>query len=730
MNRREFLATAAATGPVARLVAQTAPERGVPWYQRSRRRHFFDMHIPDTNSEFLTKVDPADIVRNLLLEKVTAVYYMFLSHTGLAYYKATVGQMHRGLEATGRDLIRELSDASHRAGLDVIAYYCLIYTNWYWEQHPEARVVDYAGRSERPVGLWRRHAGTVCPNNEAYREFVVAQLKEICQNYEFEGVWPDMTWWPTVCYCQTCQKRYDKELGGPIPRKVDWLDSVWVRFQRKRQEWLAEFARLVTSTIKEHKPGVTVVHQSGALADGDWINAASLAMAAETDWCSADTYSGREMQSYFDKTFYNLSRIKPWEHVQALEYPSMQEAVVSRSVEDLRCRAFQTFMNGGAMTFLEGLDPVGTLNRDNYARAGRVFGELEAYEPYGGGEFQQDVAIYRSYESPIPNHFAVSEVGEMPQFQAPPDEQPSEHLPACEAAARGLLENHLPFGVITRKDLANLGKYQIVLLPNLAMMHPEEAEAFRGYVLTGGSLYASKYTSLVTTDGRRQPDFLLADLFGASYQDETKDVVTYVEPVERHIGLFEPFRRQYPPTLRDSQAIIKAHDGAEVMATLTLPYTDPQGYEYANLLQNPPGIRTNHPSLILNRFGNGKVLYAAGPIEIWDYSTLRAIFGRLIKSLGTRPMHFTAQAPHAVELTVFHQPNARRLILHALNSQVELPNIPVDDVRVSVWLQGKQPRRVQLMPSGMDIKYGVRDDRVEFTLPRLETYRMCAISYA
>jgi len=687
------------------------------------------MHIPDTNPEFLSKVDPDEIVRNLLLEKATAVYYMYLSHTGLAYYKTTVGQMHRGLEATGRDLIRELSDASHRAGLDVIAYYCLIYTNWYWEQHPESRVVDYAGRSDRPVGLWRRHAGTVCPNNEAYREFVVTQLNEICQNYEFEGVWPDMTWWPTVCYCKTCQGRYDKEIGGSIPRKADWLNPVWVRFQRKRQEWLAEFARLVTSTIKQRKPGATVAHQSGALADGDWINAASLAMAAETDWCSADTYSGREMQSYFDKTFYNLSRIKPWEHVQALEYPSMQESVVSRTVEDLRCRAFQTFMNGGAMTFLEGLDPVGTLNRDNYVRAGHVFGELEPYEPYAGGEFLQDVAIYRSYESPIPNHFAVSENADQPQFQASADEQPSEHLPASEAAARSLLENHFPFGVITRKDLDSLGKYQIVLLPNLAMMHPEEAEAFRGFVNNGGSLYASKYTSLVTTEGKRQPDFQLADLFGASYQDETKDVVTYVEPVEKQVGLFEPFGRQYPPTLRDSQAIIKAHEGTEIMATVTLPYTDPQGYDYANLLQNPPGIRTHNPSLVLNRFGKGKVLYAAGTLEIWDYSTLRAIFGRLLKHLGTRPFHFTVQAPRAVELTLFHQSESRRLILHALNSQVELPNIPVDDVRVSAWMDGKQARRVQLVPSGMDIKYSVRDGRVEFTLPRLETYRMCAISY-
>jgi hypothetical protein len=45
---------------------------------------------------------------------------------------------------------------------------------------------------------------------------------------------------------------------------VDWLDEKWVAFQRKREEWLVEFATLATGTVREHKPAATVEHQASA----------------------------------------------------------------------------------------------------------------------------------------------------------------------------------------------------------------------------------------------------------------------------------------------------------------------------------------------------------------------------------------------------------------------------------------------------------------------------------
>ena len=71
-----------------------------------------------------------------------------------------------------------------------------------------------------------------------------------------------MTFWPGVCYCAPCRKRWADEIGGELPTTVNWLDEHWVAFARKREEWLGEFAAVCTSTVKQLKPNATVEHQS------------------------------------------------------------------------------------------------------------------------------------------------------------------------------------------------------------------------------------------------------------------------------------------------------------------------------------------------------------------------------------------------------------------------------------------------------------------------------------
>lgn len=715
-NNRKFLQPAL----LAPAESLTGAQAAVPWYRRSYRRHFFDMHIPDWNPEFLSRLDPEQLVDNLLAENVTAVYFMFLTHTGLAYYPTKVGRMHPNLH--GRDILRELIDAAHRKKLDVIAYYCLLFTDWYSNTHPESRAVSV----ETETGSSQQHTRPICPNNEAYRRFMVDQLTEICIDYSFEGVWPDMTWFPTVCYCQSCKKRYSEEIGGSIPVKVDWQDPVWVRFQRKRQDWLVEFAHLVTSTIRKLRPEVTVVHQSGQLAWGDWRMAGSAQLAAVTDWLSADLYYDRMTQSYFHKLFYSLSRLKPFEHVMGWNMPTMMEHVLVRTEEDLRCRTFSAFMNNGAMTFLESIDPLGTVNRDKYVAAGRVFRELEKFERFTGGEFRQDIAIYHSYDSPP----ASLSTFPHPASRSDGQEQslPGDHRAGCVAAARTLLQHHFPFGAISRLNLEQLPHYQLVILPNLVMMSDQEAAAFRQYVQNGGCLYASKFTSILTTDGRKLDNFLLSDVLGVSYTGETSQKVTYVEPRDAYKELFLPFKTGYPATLKDSQALVRLNPGAEVLATITLPYRSNEGGR-GTVLTDPPAPTTSHPSLVLNRYGKGCALYSAGAIENWDYDSQRALFAKLLRLMAPRLFSFQVEAPKPVEVTVLDQPDRNQSVIHLLNYQQELPNIPVEGIQIALRLDGKIPKDLVVIPDSQLVPFNIQGNFVEFVAPRLETYCMLVLSY-
>jgi hypothetical protein len=388
-------------------------------------------------------------------------------------------------------------------------------------------------------------------------------------------------------------------------------------------------------------------------------------------------------------------------------------------------------MNHGAPATIDAIDPLGTLNRDRYVRVAKIMHDIELYEPHIGGNPQQDVAIYYSYDA----LFDMADNGK-PMIQALYNFQPgkdfgspSAHRNGALATAHHLMDHNLPFSVITRKNLAELNRYQIVILPNMVIIHPDEIAAFRAYVEGGGSLYLSKQTSLVDYEGHLQGNFLLSDLAGVNYLGKTSELLTYVAPVADCASLFEPFNAQYPVTLRSTQIKVKVHPGTRTIATVTLPYTDPRGTPFAAILTDPPGSPTDYPAVVLNHYGKGKVLYAAGPLEIWDYDSQVQVFRNLLGLLQTRPFAFESDAPKPVEITLFDQPERSRFTVNLINFPPDLPPVPVSDIHVRVWLNGRTPARLVELPGAEELLYTVRDGWAEFIAPRLDSYLMLALEY-
>jgi len=698
------------------------------WYEQNYRRLLLDMHISALDERFMTQFDAQTFIQNALTANVKAVTFSANTHTGMCYYPTKVGVEHPATK--GKDLLKQMIDAAHSHGLDAIIYYCAIYIEDYPLKHPESMVVAADGTSQRmrmsSHGMPRRFL-MVCPNNVAYRAFVVDQLTEICQNYDFEGVWPDMAMWPTVCYCESCQARYAAEIGGEIARVADWRDPVWVRFQKQRQLWLREFAQLETDTIK---PNATVAHQSQEFA-GDWLFGASVEMAETTDWLSSDYYGDRTQLSFYAKHFYNLSKHKPFEHLNGWVYPNIHEHVVQRTEAYMRAILFAAVMNHGAPAFIDALDPMGRMDAKRYQRAGVVLREVEPYEPHIGGQFRQDVAIYFSYDAV----FDMKDNGKpvmdaMYNFEPGKDYGSREaHRNAAIHLARILAQYNIPFGVITKKQFADLSQYQIIIVPNMALITDEERAAFMRYVEAGGSLYVSKSTSIIDERGNLQSNFLLSELIGADYMGETQEVMTYVAPTAGHEHLFETFSAEQPVTVRGTQLMVRAHAGTETVATVTLPYTDPKGTAYAAILTDPPGITTDYPSVLLHPYGKGRVMYAAGVIEGWDYDPQMDVFHNLLGLLQTRPFAFETDAPKAVEVTLFDQPERSRFVVHLINFPAELPPVPIYDIKLSIRLDGHTAVRVTQIPSGDTIAHTVVGDRVAFSAPRLDSYLMLAVEY-
>jgi hypothetical protein len=719
--RRRFIASLplgaiAAHGTLLHSVAATQAKRrtatpGTPpkrWFERAYRRAVIDMHIPDWDEQFLSEFDAGQYVQRLVQSRAQSIVCYAQSHVGLFNYPTKVGQPHRGLK--GRNLVAELIERCQAHDIAVVLYTSLIHDRWAFDHHPEWRMHRHDGT---PYGQGSRY-GVVCPNSP-YREYVRAWVREMAELFDVEGFRFDMTFWVGVCYCPHCQQRWADEAGGEMPKTVNWLDARWVSLQRKREEWLADFAAIATSTVKKGRPRATVEHQASTYPL-NWTFGVGASLVAQNDFLQGDFYGDALQGSFVRKLLGELTPNRPFGYETSFSV-ELRDHTGGKSEELLEAKAAAAIADHAAFIFIDAIDPIGKVNPRPHARMGRIFDRLMRCYTHLGGQRVQDVAVYYSLES----KFNMQGNGR-PISQADTSDA---HTASSMQAARWLISHHLPFGVITRKSLGRRSDLKVLVLSNVNLMDEEEAATIREWVRAGGCLYASGGTSLVNQRGQLQKDFLLADVFGVSLRKaDWQDREHYIAPTPDGQRFFTNFDATYPAFVKGYGMEVEAHADAEVLATTTLPWPAPEPTKFSSIHSNPPWVPTRNPEIVFHRFGRGRAIYCSSPLEAIE--GLGDTFIKLIRFLNA-DYRFEVEAPAVVEATLFHQPDRRRYVLTLVNLQKDLPNLPVDGIKVHLRLRGERFRSVFALPGGTAIKHSRRGGSLTFIAPRLHTLAMFAI---
>ena len=314
------------------------------------------------------------------------------------------------------------------------------------------------------------------------------------------------------------------------------------------------------------------------------------------------------------------------------------------------------------------------------------------------------------------------------------------HFSAVRGACSKLQKAHLPFGIITRRQLDDLQRYRVIVLPNVLRMDAAEVEAFRAYVEQGGKLYASRMTSLTETSGVRHDDFMLADLFGASFDcDETGKVIHIRAQSESVEDAFAGQSCLSHWAGNDgSTGAVRLREGgqAQPLATLSLPYGYPHGgsvedHHWASIHSSPRWTDTEAPVIVENRFGRGTVIYCAADIEAGESTAHGPLFVGLIRSLLDGVPTFESDTHPAVWVTAFDQSEQRRTILSFLNYQDELPVLPIADVPFRLRAPANaQFTRLSILPEGRELPFELdAAGTLRATLPRLGEFAMLSADY-
>jgi Hypothetical glycosyl hydrolase 6/Beta-galactosidase trimerisation domain len=741
LNRRAFLKTGAAALPLAAAVegvpanlgrsagayAETTASGGPPkliplpprlapsnpatlsWQQSIRR-------VGQSN---MTEHDPA-----VMKVEEWADYWhsagaqiVFVSVTGiLAFYPSKV-QFHRqGKFLSGRDFFGECVAAAKQRGLRVVARLSPD-LNWgdALQAHPEWAMrhrdgsVQFNGEEPR---LFR-----TCMFTSYMDDYVPAIMREVNSLYDvdcfYTNGWPPIGSLPE-CYCAICTKL-------PPPDTV----AYWNTFNER----VLELWHKYDAIAKERKPDSFYFANLG----GNVRCVPNLDRVAQAAvWFQADN-QGR---TYDDPAVWGCS-------LQGRVSGAMMDGKFATNVTAAYSTGTVRWRNGSknpaeARMWLHETVASGMAPYWHFIGSEAGLGEDRRWQKIGAEYFQWTAKhdVHLKTRRSIANLGVV--IGQSTQLFYPGPAAAHSRAYMRETTHGlydALLRGRFTFDFVheDRLELGRIGKYRVLLLPNIAMLSDRQCDQLRAYVRSGGSIMASFETSLYDENLKPRDEFGLADLFGIH---KAGDVIgtngnAYYGRIEREHPILAGFRNT--SWLPGAQHRIPVKPVEDPVLTVV-----PGFVQYPPELAYPAFPHTTEPAVVLREKGTSRFAYFPGDVERTFWLTGHGDLVRLLDNTirwlsrdesvvhidgdGFLEIFAWETSPgYTVHLLNYTNPNAQHGWLestHALGPQTVSLLLP-DGVKVS---------SVELLRAESLIPFRSDGGVLRFTIPQVEDYEVAAIT--
>ena len=296
-----------------------------------------------------------------------------------------------------------------------------------------------------------------------------------------------------------------------------------------------------------------------------------------------------------------------------------------------------------------------------------------------------------------------------------------------------LIKSRTPCDILDEESLRreDIGRYSLLVLPNVACTGKAADDRLREYVRSGGNILASFETSLGDESGRRQDDFGLADLFGVNLLRSPVRPYPhfYFFREDSWRQVFSGIQAELLPAPQVSCEI--AENGAKAASRFSIKF---KGWDGSEVLPS------EFPAITVNQFGRGRAVYLAAPFgeHYWKFKQheIRLILANLFRWLSP-PVIALENAPETVEV-VHRQTADGREVVTLINYSGGLTRpfeaiAPVEKVTINLrvddgYFQGagaKEPvrlSRARALKLGQTLDLGRRGEWVSVRLPRLEIF--------
>lgn len=662
---------------------------------RYRQIHL-DFHtapqIPDVGAEF----DAEDFAATLVEARVNWITLFGKCHHGMSYYPTKVGVMHPSLKF---DLLGAQIEACKKRGIATPVYISLRV-----DQHIGITRPDLVARLE-DGRLWGPNAGQaswyqMCLGNREYIDYVAGQAEEVLKNYDADGIFFDMCYYPPDpgCFCEKCLARLEAKGHSRTDRDAHRAQTFQI---------LREYTTRLTKLCKDLRPNATTFFNSRVTPNVHR---------------ELDTLTHLEIESLTTGGWGYLyfpcwSRVvrtypRPLQGMTARFHKSWADFGGIKTVPQLDYEAGTILAAGGVVNIGDQLHPRGTLDKGAYKVIGETFRRVEAVEPYcRGAKPVTEVAILLLPESQEALRGAQDSRGLVRIDSS------IEGAAAALAALKHQWDGQTP-------DRDELARYKVVILPDRGILDAGMQAKLSAYLASGGRVLFTHQATL--HDGA----FALPN-----------SPVRYLEPcpwTPSYMRLGEVLGASLP----DSELVnyrngtyVAPTDGAQALGEVWQPYFNRQPGKFSSHAQTPVDRPTGHPVGVLSADGTIGYLYAAvfqGYREDGFY-VYKEMVARMLERLLPEPLiRPGAHVPAAMEISVLEQTTEKRRIVHLVNFQPQRRTttnefiedaIPVHNVRFALRT-GMVPDRVFLTPSGQEVPFLQDGAYCHVTVPEVNIHQM------
>ena len=235
-SRRDLLKTA--TAGLGFLGCASFAPAAIPAGVLTFRHVHLDFHTSPAITGVGEHFNAEEFARVLKEAAVNSITIFGKCHHGMAYYPTKVGMRHPNLKV---DLVGGMIEACHRQGIRVPVYLSTSLDQHIWREHVEWRALNSEGKSYGhggAAGPLSTKLGYLC-SNTPYTDYLSAQVEEILQNYDADGIFYDnYTQHPAGCFGDSCMKEREK-LGLDSANPGDCRKHSHMVMKRVMGRWAA-----------------------------------------------------------------------------------------------------------------------------------------------------------------------------------------------------------------------------------------------------------------------------------------------------------------------------------------------------------------------------------------------------------------------------------------------------------------------------------------------------------